>query len=89
MKRIGGLFLAFLGVALATFGIVRGTTNEDSTIVEVTIPAGEAQMMYTAPGVLHLVNDTVEVSLTAPEGRFTGASAPRRTLKTSSGTPRL
>lgn len=70
MKRIGGLFLAFLGVALATFGIVRGTTNEDSTIVEVTIPAGEAQMMYTAPGVLHLVNDTVEVSLTAPEGEI-------------------
>ena len=70
MKRIGGLLLAILGVAFATFGIVRGTTSEDTTTVEVTIPAGESQMAYTAPGVLHLVNDTVDVTLTAPEGEI-------------------
>lgn len=70
MKRIGGLLLVILGVALATFGIVRGTTSEDTATVEVAISADDAQMMYTAPGVLSLVNDTVDVTLTADEGEI-------------------
>ncbi|MDP9806763.1 hypothetical protein J2S70_001345 [Trueperella bonasi] len=70
MKRIAGLLLGAIGIACAVFGIVRGATAEDTTVVEVTIPGGQAQMMYTAPGVLHLVDDTVDVTLSAPEGKI-------------------
>lgn len=63
MKRIGGLLLVILGLIVAVFGIVRAATAEESTVVEVTVPGGESQFIFTAPGVLEMVNDTVAVTL--------------------------
>lgn len=68
MKRIGGLLLVILGLAVAGFGVFRAATAEDSAVVSVTVPGGESQFIYTAPGVLSLVDDAVSVTL---EGKGT------------------
>ncbi|QOQ39232.1 hypothetical protein [Trueperella pecoris] len=75
MKRIGGLLLVILGLAVAAFGIFQAVTAEDSTVVTVTVPGGDSQFIYTAPGVLALVNDSVDVKLTASEGSVQWAVA--------------
>ncbi|VEI13774.1 prolipoprotein diacylglyceryl transferase [Trueperella bialowiezensis] len=68
MKRKGGFIFVFLGIALATFGFLRSSMTAKPDTVEVTVPSSEAQMAYTAPGVLSLVNDVVDVTLSVPEG---------------------
>ncbi|ALD73073.1 hypothetical protein [Trueperella pyogenes] len=75
MKRIGGLLLVILGLAVASFGVFRAITAEDSTVVSVSVPGGQSQFIYTEPGVLSLAAETVTVTLSAPEGNVQWALA--------------
>ncbi|MFP7696906.1 hypothetical protein [Trueperella sp. LYQ143] len=70
MKRIGGIVLVIVGLIIAITGVVRAAMDSDSTTVSVSVPADKHQFVYTAPGVLSLVDSQVTIRLQADSGQI-------------------
>lgn len=65
MKRIAGALLLIVGILVGGYALYQIFAQEEETVVEVSAPAEDVPFVYTAPGVLALVDDSVEVTLSA------------------------
>lgn len=66
-KRSVGIALSIVGIVVAVFALIYGTTKNSSTTFEVQVAANKATFVSTAPGVLDLFTDAkVEINATAP-----------------------
>lgn len=66
-KRSVGIALSIVGIVVAVFALIYGTTKNSSTTFEVQVAANKATFVSTAPGVLDLFSDAkVEINATAP-----------------------
>lgn len=66
-KRSVGIALSIVGIVVAVFALIYGTTKNSSTTFEVQVSANKATFVSTAPGVLDLFSDAkVEINATAP-----------------------
>lgn len=66
-KRSVGIALSIVGIVVAVFALIYGTTKNSSTTFEVQVAANKATFVSTAPGVLDLFADAkVEINATAP-----------------------
>lgn len=74
MRRVGGIGLFVLGLALILYGVLSSGHRQRDVTVE--IPAGDSQFVYTAPGVLALGASSVDVTLSAPDQTINWGIAP-------------
>lgn len=67
MKLISGLLslLAGLGLILGTLTVVN--SQKEETTLELSVAGDDVAFIYTAPGVLDLVNEEVTVTMSAPD----------------------
>ncbi|MDY5584481.1 MAG: hypothetical protein SPG61_01630 [Arcanobacterium sp.] len=68
-KRVAGLVLSVLGIALALFALVYGNLRDTEKKITAKSAASESVFVYTETGVLDLVEPKVTVELTAAEGK--------------------
>lgn len=66
MKRIAGALLLIVGILVGGYALYQIFAQEEETVVEVSAPAEDVPFVYTAPGVLALVDSSVDVTLSAP-----------------------
>lgn len=65
MKRILGVLALIAGVVTLVWTAIAASSHEDETTLSLTTPTNDTAFVYTAPGVLDLVNDEVTIKLSA------------------------
>ncbi|WP_460707856.1 hypothetical protein [Myceligenerans halotolerans] len=70
MQRFLAILLILAGLGGAGYGVATATIlRESDTVVATATPSGDATMLVTVPGVLGMVDESVTVRASVPEGQ--------------------
>ncbi|RPF20201.1 hypothetical protein [Myceligenerans xiligouense] len=70
MQRFLAILLVVAGLGLAGYGVATATVlRESDTVVATATPSGDGTMLVTVPGVLGMVDESVTVRASVPEGQ--------------------